>query len=150
MLPEFGSSVPFGSAEPTLVPGASYLLVVFRDTSDRLRVVTLPTRFVATSGRSGLRVFNATGIAAGLDVFVAARDAALAQAMFVDVLGDSTSAFVDVPSGLTRIRITRHLSPATLLDIPPQELLAGEGLTLVILPRARGLVIPRFFAVPNC
>jgi hypothetical protein len=149
-ISELGSQFPIDRLAPTLVPGASYLLVVFRDTSDRYRIVTLPTRFVAASGRSGLRVFNATGVAAGLDVFVAAADSALGPATFIDVAGDSTSAFVDVPARLSRIRITRRGAPGTLLDIPPMELLAGERVTIVILPQARGLSTPRFFVVPAC
>jgi len=147
---ELGSTFPLARFDPGLVPGASYLLVVFRDTSDRYRFVTLPTRFIAASGRSGLRIFNATGVAAGLDVFIAAADSALGPATFIDVLGDSTSAFVDVPAGLSRIRIARHGSSGTLLDIPPQELLAGQRATLVLLPLARGLLTPRFFIVPDC
>jgi hypothetical protein len=134
---------------PDLVPGASYLLVVFRDTTGRFRVVTLPTRFVAAAGQSGLRVFNATGLAAGLDVSVGAVGAALGPARFIDVLGDSLSAFVDLPAGLSRIRITRHGSSGTLLDIPPQDLPAGERFTLVLLS-VRGLPVPRFFIVPSC
>jgi hypothetical protein len=134
---------------PDLVPGASYLLVVFRDTTDRFRIVTLPTRFVIASGRSGLRVFNATGLAAGLDVSVAAVGAALGPATFIDVLADSLSPFVDLPAGLSRILITNHGSSETLLDIPPQDLRAGERLTLVLLS-VRGLPVPRFFIVPSC
>lgn len=134
---------------PELVPGASYLLVVFRDTADRFRIVTLPTRFVAASGGSGLRVFNATGLAAGLDVSVTAVGSALGPATFIDVLADSFSPFVDLPAGLSRIRITNHGSSGTLLDIPPQELPAGQRLTLVILS-VRGLPVPRFFIAPSC
>jgi hypothetical protein len=134
---------------PDLVPGASYLLVVFRDTTDRFRVVTLPTRFVATSGRSGLRVFNATGRAAGLDVSVGAVGSALGPATFIDVLADSLSAFVDLPAGLSSIRIASHGSSGTLLDIPPLELVAGQRLTLVLLS-VRGLPVPRFFIAPSC
>jgi len=44
---------------------------------------------------------------------------------------------VDVAAGRSRIRITRHGSSGTLLDIPPQELLAGQRATLVILPVKR-------------
>ena len=147
---ELGSTFPLGGVDPNLVPGGSFLLVVFRDTSDRFRIVTLPTRFITTPGRSGLRVFNATGVAAGLDVSVAATGSALGPATFIDVLGDSTSAFVDVPAGLSRIRITRRGSSGTLVDIPQQNLLAGDRLTLVILPPPRGLPTPRFFVIPAC
>ena len=135
--------------DPDFVPGASYLLVVFRDTADRFRIVTLPTRFVAASGQSELRVFNATGLAAGLDVSVTAVGSALGPATFVDVLAGSFSPFVDLPAGLSRIRITNHGSSGTLLDIPTQELPAGQLLTLVLMS-VRGLPVPRFFIVPSC
>jgi len=134
---------------PDLVPGASYLLVVFRDTRDRFRIVTLPTRFAAASGRSGLRVFNATGRAAGLDVSVTAVGSVPGTATFNDVLADALSPFVDLPPGLSRIHITSHGSSGTLLDIPLQELPADQRLTLVLLS-VRGLPVPRFFVVPSC
>ena len=145
-----GSPFPIARLAPVFVPGQTYLLVVFRDTSDRFRLVTLPTRFIAGSGRTGLRVFNATRLAGGLDVVVAGVGAAFGPATFRDVLGDSASAFVDVPAGVSRIRIARHGSSEALLDIPPQELFAGQRVTLVILPQARGLSTPRFFIVPDC
>jgi len=144
--PDFDAIARFA---PDLVPGASYLLVVLRDTADRFRIVTLPTRFVAGSGRSGLRVFNATGLSAGFDVSVAAVGSALGPATFIDVLADSFSAFVDLPAGLSRIRIAKHGSSGTLLDIPPQELPPGQRLTLVLLS-VRGLPVPQFFPVPSC
>jgi hypothetical protein len=147
---ELGSPFPLARLAPILVPGASYLLVILRDTSDRIRIATLPTRFTAASGRSGLRVFNATGVAAGLDVFVAAVDSALGPATLVDILGDSTSAFVDVPAVRSRIRVTRRGSPGPLVDLPPQDLLPGQRVTLVIFPLARGLSTPRFFVAPDC
>src|SRR5262249_52771676 len=147
---ENGSTFPLASLPPTLVPGETYLLVVFRDTTDRFRFVTLPARFTAISGRSGLRVFNATGFVGGLDVTAAAVGSALGPPTFTDVLGNSTSAFVDVPAGSLHIRITRHGSSATLLDIPTQELQAGQRVTLLLLPPARGLPTPVSFVVPAC
>jgi hypothetical protein len=96
-----------------------------------------------------LRVFNATGLAAGLDVSVSSAGSALGPATFIDVLGDSLSAFVDLPAGLSFIRVTNHGSPGTLLDVPPLELSVGQRLTLVLLS-VRGLLVPRFFVVPAC
>ena len=148
---EGGSAYSIGRFAPVLVPGESYVLVVFGDTLDGLRVVTLPTRFVVPPGRSGLRVFNISGLVDALDITVAGVTASsLGPVTFSDIRGESISAFVDVAPGFQRIILSRHGSSEALLDIPSLDLLEGQRLTLVILPPVRGLTVPRFFVVPAC
>jgi hypothetical protein len=74
---------------------------------------------------------------------------AFEPATFLDVFADSLSPFVDLPAGLSLIRIANHGSSGTLLDIPPQQLPVGQRLTLVLLS-VRGLPVPRFFIAPSC
>lgn len=135
---------------PELVPGLSYVVVALDGRGEEPRFVTLANTFTPASGQAGLRVLNVTGLASGLDVFLRAEAPAAGLVKLASVLGDSASAFINVPAGLALIRLTNANETSVLLDVDAQRFRAGQRVTLVILPLLVGLRALRFFIFEGC
>ena len=145
-----GSATPLPGFAPTLTAGNSFSIVAFPNSTGGVDFSTLPNAFAPASGQAGLRVFNASGIATGMDVFVTPPAAPLGTATFSNVLTGASAAFVSVPAGATEIRLTATGTTTVLFDLPSETLTAGQNVTLVIAPPASGSTTPRAFLVAGC
>ncbi|HEY9230255.1 MAG TPA: DUF4382 domain-containing protein [Gemmatimonadaceae bacterium] len=146
---QVGSTTPLTGFTPTLAVGTSYVLLAY-PSGAATQFATLTNTFTATAGQGGLRVFNATGGATALDVFVTATGAPLGTATVANAANGVASAFVSVPAGSQQIRVTNTGSTTVLLDMGAQTLTAGQNATLVIAPPAAGSTTPRAFIIAGC
>jgi hypothetical protein len=145
-----GTTTPLLGFAPTLAVGTSYVLLAYPNATGIPQFATLGNTFAPTTGQAGFRVFNATGGATGLDVFVTASGATLGTATVTNALTGVASSFVSVPTGVQQIRITNTGSTSVLLDMGTQTLTAGQNITVVVAPPAAGGTAPRAFIVAGC
>lgn len=146
-----GTTTPLPGFTPTLEVGKSYSVIAYPNAASVIQFATLPNLFTPVAGQAGLRVFNATTIAAAFDVFVTAPGATLTTPTVANVLSGASSAFVSVPAGGSQIRLTAvGTTTPVLLDFGTQTFTAGQNVTLVIAPPAAGQTAPRAFLVVGC
>jgi hypothetical protein len=144
------STTPLTGFTPTLTAGNSFSFVAYPNSTGAVQFATLSNTFTPASGQAGLRVFNATGGATGLDVFVTAPAAPLGTATIANAVSGVASSFVSVPAGSDQIRITATGSTTVLLDVGTQSFTAGQNMTLVIAPPASGSTTLRAFLIAGC
>ena len=146
-----GSSTALAGFAPTLTAGHSFSLVAYPITSAGVQFATLSNEFTPSTGQTGLRVFNATSGTTSYDVYVTAAGAPLAAPTVSNVtVGGSGSAFVSVPAGTQEIRVTTAGSTSVLVDLTSQTLNAGQNITVVIAPPAKGTTTLRAFLAAGC
>jgi hypothetical protein len=147
-----GTTTALAGFSPTLVAGNSYTFVAFPGTG-ATSFATLVNTFTPTAGQAGFRVFNASGGATALDVFVTTPPAAIATpATVIGAVSGTATPFVSVAAGtMQEIRATQTtlLTPA-VIDLQSQTLTAGTNYTLIIAPPASGTNTLRGFLVPGC
>ena len=132
-----GTTTPLPGFTPTLEVGKSYSVIAYPNAASVIQFATLPNLFTPVAGQAGLRVFNATTIAAAFDVFVTAPGATLTTPTVANVLSGASSAFVSVPAGGSQIRLTAvGTTTPVLLDFGTQTFTAGQNVTLVIAPNS--------------
>jgi hypothetical protein len=146
-----GTTTPLPGFTPTLEVGKSYSVIAYPNAANVIQFATLSNLFTPVAGQAGLRVFNATTIAAAFDVFVTVPAAPLTTPTVANVLSGASSAFVSVPAGGSQIRLTAvGTTTPVLLDFGTQTFVAGQNVTLVIAPPAAGQTAPRAFLVVGC
>lgn len=147
-----GTTTALTGFTPTLVAGNSYTFVAFPGaTAGSTSFITLANTFTPTAGQAGFRVFNATGGATALDIFVTPLAAVLSTPTVAGAVSGTATAFVSVPAGSQQIRLTQTtLLTPVLLDLGSQTLSAGTNYTLIIAPPASGTTTLRAFLVPGC
>ena len=144
------STTPLAGFAPTLTAGNSFSIIAYPNASAVVQFATLSNTFTPASGQAGLRVFNGSGSATGLDVFVTASGTPLGTATIANVLAGASSAFVSVPAGSLQVRLTTTGNTTVLLDLGSQTFTAGQNATLVIAPPMAGSTVLRGFLVPGC
>jgi hypothetical protein len=131
---------------PALTAGKGFTLVAYPGASG-VQFATVPTQFAPAAGQTGLIVFNASGGATALDVFVTPTPT-LTTPTVSNIAAGATSAIVGVPTGqMIRVTAAGTTTPV-LLNLDPQTIPAGQSVTLVIAPPAAGQL--RGFLVPSC
>jgi hypothetical protein len=142
------STTPLAGFAPTFTAGHSFTVVAY-PSAGAVLFSTLSNTFTAASGQAGLRVFNGTGGATGLDVYVTAPAAPLGTATFTNVASGASSAFASVATS-SQVRVTATGSATVLLDLGTQTLSAVQNTTIVLAPPASGQTTIRGFLVPGC
>src|SRR5512146_388539 len=122
-----GTTTPLPGLAPTFTVGNRYVLIAWPNASNVTTFNVLNNTFTPTSGQSGLRVFNATTGATGLDVYVTAPAAPLGTATFANAVSGAATAFLSVPAGASEIRVfgTGPTTPV-VVDLSSVNLTAGE------------------------
>ena len=144
-----GTTTALPGFTPTLTAGNSYTVVAFPG-GTATSFATLVNTFTPAAGQAGLRVFNVSGGATGLDAFVTSLGGPLTTATISNAVNGTASAFVSVPAGADQIRLTSTGLLTVLLDLGSQTLTAGTNYTLVVAPPASGSTTLRAFLVPAC
>lgn len=145
-----GTTTALPGFTPTLTAGNSYIVLAFPGAGSVTTFATLTNTFTPAAGQAGLRVFNASGGATGLDAFVTTLAAPLGAATVSNAVTGTATAFVSVPAGAQQIRLTTTGLTTVLLDLGSQTLTAGTNYTLVVAPPASGSTTIRAFLVPAC
>ena len=147
------STTPLSGFSPTLSAGHPFTFVAFPgQAAGTVQFASIQQAISAAAGETGLRAFNATALAAGLDVYVTAPGAPLgAAATIANVAAGAPSAsVVSVPAGASQVRITATGSTTILLDFGTQTFTAGENTMLIVAPPAANTTALRAFLVPAC
>lgn len=149
---KLGSSTALAGFPTTaLIAGQSYTYVAYPTATGTAFTSLNTSTFVPTTGSSGLQVYNASGLATGLDVYSTASGAVLGTTPTIaNTLNAASSSFVSVPSGTQQLRITSAGGSTVLLDLGNQSFTAGQNYTLIIAPPAAGSTAPRAFLVTGC
>ena len=145
-----GSTTPLPGFTTTLAAGNSFDIVAFPNATGGVSFATFGNAFTPTAGDAGLRIFNATTVPTGFDVYVTAVGAPLGTAAVTNVVSANGSSFVSVPAGTSEIRLTSTGGSTVLVDLSSQAFTAGQNATLIIAPPASGSLSPRAFLVTGC
>jgi Domain of unknown function (DUF4382) len=146
-----GSSTALSGFTPTLAAGHPFTFIAFPGSGGTVQFASIEQAITTTTGQSGLRVFNATGIPSGFDVYVTAPGASLGAATIANVApGAASASFLSVPAGSSQVRLTATGSSTVVLDLGTETFTAGQNTMLVIAPPAAGATSPRAFLVAGC
>ena len=146
-----GSTAALPGFSPVLTAGHPFTFVAFPGAGGTMQFATVEQAITTASGQAGLRAFNATSIATGVDVYVTAPGTSLGTATISNVLpGIASTAFVSVSAGPSQVRLTATGSTTVLLDFGTQTFTAGQNTMLIIAPPTAGATAPRAFLVPAC
>ena len=144
---QVGSATPLAGFTPTFAVGKSYTVLAYPNATGGVQFSTLLNEFTPTSGQAGLRVFNASGLATAVDVYVGAGS----TATVANVANGASSAFVSIPAGSSAVHLTNTGVPAVLFDAGSQMFDLGKNVTLVVAPPAAATpTVPRVFLVVGC
>jgi hypothetical protein len=152
----FSISTP-GSGTPLVSIPAQNLTAGSRHTIIALGSATAPTALFLTdnfttpaTGRAQLRIINATTVLTPFDVYVTTPGDPLGTANATNVPFNTSQAFLDVPAGLTQVRVTTPGTQTVLGTSADFTLNSGEVRTLVFTPPTTvGGAFTSFF-VPQC
>lgn len=147
-LKRSGSSTTVTSSDRTVLEGTAHTLLAYA-TGEALKTVFLTDSETAPSaGTAKLRVFNASGEAGTLDVYVTASDAALADssATVSSLAGERFGSYSEISAGSYRIRVTGYGDKTDLrLDLDAVTLASQQITTLVLTTTPGGVLVNGLF-----
>jgi len=132
--------------------GVNYTVVAYPGPLGATLFATIADVFAPVAGQSALRVFNAGATGTGYDVYVTDIGAPLATAapQFSNITSGTFSNFGNASADTPRqVRVTPTGSKVVLFDIGATALIAGQSVTLVIVPPLVGGPV-RVFSVTGC
>jgi hypothetical protein len=138
-----GSTTPITGTLPTLATGGTYVVIAYPGLSSAATFATLSGTFTPTSGRSGLRVFDAVQTSTNYDVYVTAPGAALGTPVFTNLGFSFSTPFFETDAGVRQIRFTDVNTQNVAIDAGTQTLVANKNAMLV-------LALPTTFLVATC
>jgi hypothetical protein len=133
--------------------GVNYTVIAYPGPLGTTLFATIADIFAPIAGQSALRVFNGGATGTTFDVYVTDVGAPLAAAapQFSNVTGGSFTNFGNANSDTPRqVRITATGSKVVLFDVGTFALIAGQSVTLVIVPPLVGTTPLRVFSVSGC
>lgn len=147
-LKRSGTSTTLNSTSRTVLESTAHTLLAY-STTDTLRTVFLTDSEAApTSGAAKLRVFNASGEAGTLDVYVTASSATLADSSPTTsaLAAERFSSYSEIGAGTYRIRVTGSGDKTDLrLDIDGIALADQRITTLVLTTTPGGVLVNSLF-----
>lgn len=143
-----GSSTTVTSSERSVLESTAHTLLAYA-TGETLKTVFLTDSETApSSGTAKLRVFNASGEAGTLDVYVTASDATLADssATASSLASERFSSYSEISAGSYRIRVTGYGDKSDLrLDLDAVTLASQQITTLVLSTTPGGVLVNGLF-----
>lgn len=137
-----GATTDLGGFTPLFTSGGSFTVVAFPGASGTVQFITVPDVAVIVSGRSALRVLNASSGLGTVDVYATTPSATLATANVTGVGFGNTSGTFDVPAGAVQVRLTNAGTTNVVFDAGTQTLEAGKSYTLVISSATAAILVP--------
>jgi hypothetical protein len=133
----------------TLTDGSKYTLLATGSTSIPTLIFLTDTYTTPATGRGRLRVVNAVDAGTSFDVYIGAPGP-LGTVGPLDVGFNTSPAFVDVPEGLTQVRVTIPGTQTVIGTSVNFTVNSGDVTTLVFAPATTvGGALTSFF-VPEC
>lgn len=128
-----GTTTTVIDVEPTLDPDQAYLAIAVGRLANIEPLLLADDRTAPAAGEVRVRVVHAHPLAGGVDVYVTAPGADLAQASptLGGVAFKDASGFLDLPEGQYQARLTPAGAKQVVYDSGPLTLVAGQILTLV-------------------
>jgi hypothetical protein len=112
------------------IVGGNYTALVSSNFGN-FQVSTLEWGFTPTSGRSGLRVFDAAQLLGSFDVYVTPSTSTSASLVSRNMALGVVSPFFETTPGNTLVQLTRAGALNVVFDSGVQPLVAGQSYTLV-------------------
>ncbi len=148
-----GTLLPLPGLANAYQSGVNYTVIAYPGPLGSTLFATIADVFAPVAGQSALRVFNAGATGTTYDVYVTDIGAPLAAAapQFSNITGGSFSNFGNASADAPRqVRITATGSKVVLFDVGATALIAGQSVTLVIVPPLVGTTPLRVFSVTSC
>jgi len=148
-----GTLIPVPGLASSYQSGVNYTVIAYSAALGGTVFATISDAFTPVGGQSALRVFNAGAVGTSYDVYVTDPGESLATATpaFSAITGGTFSTFGNANADTPRqIRVTNSGSKVVLLDVGNTALIAGQSMTLVIVPPLVGTSTLRSFYVTGC
>jgi hypothetical protein len=131
---------------PNFSSNGNYTVVAYTDASGNTQFTTLNNSFTASSGQSGLRVFNA---ASGSGNVVLNGNGSALNGGSTTAFGNAGS-FFSTPAGTSTYTFNTGTGTSTIATAGSQTLNAGQNSTAIIGPAATGSTTMRAFFSTGC
>jgi hypothetical protein len=138
-----GTSAGLAGFSANFAAGGSYLVIAYPGAFGATAFATLSGAFTPSSGRSGLRVFDALQSATNFDVYVTAPGAALVNPTVINLGYGFATPFIETAAGDTQVRLTDAGTTNVAADAGTRTLAAGQTYLLVV-------ATPSSFLTPGC
>jgi hypothetical protein len=135
-----GTTTDLAGFSPHFSPGGHYTLVGFPSASGGIQFASVPTATVPGTGRSALRVFNASPTIAVADVYVAAPGAAFGPPRDIGILFGTASGSFDVASGTMQVRLVS--AGPVVTDLGTFVLAADRSYTIIASSATAPILVP--------
>lgn len=138
-----GTSADLSGFAPQLAAGGRYTLVAYPAAAGSIQFVAVPAAPLVATGRSALRIVQASAALGPVDVYVITAPGAALGAPVATGLGfGGVSAAVDVAAGSQQVRLTGTGTTAVVFDAGAQALAAGVGYSLVVSSATGPILVP--------
>lgn len=140
-----GSGTAFSGFTPSFANGGNYTVVAYTGANGSTQFTTLDNTYTATSGQSGLRVFNAASGSG--DVMLSGNGSQLNNGLTTSFGNAGT--FFSTPSGSQTFSFSTA-GNSTAMGSTTMSLNAGQNNTIVLGPAASGSTALRSFVSTGC
>lgn len=137
-----GTSADLSGFAPQLAAGGRYTLVAYPAAAGSIQFVAVPAAPLVATGRSALRIVQASAALGPVDVYVTVPGAALGAPVATGLGVGGVSAAVDVAAGSQQVRLTGTGTTAVVFDAGAQALAAGVGYSLVVSSATGPILVP--------
>ena len=137
-----GTTTDLGGFTPLFSRGGRYTVVAFPGASGIVQFINVPNAAFIVSGRSALRVLNASSGLGTVDVYATTAGATLGTPNVTGVGFGNASGTFDVPAGAVQVRLTSAGTTNVVFDAGTQTLEAGKSYTLVISSATAAILVP--------
>lgn len=137
-----GSTTDLGGFTPLFSSGGRYTVVAFPGASGTVQFINVPNAAFIVSGRSALRVLNASSGLGTVDVYATTPAATLGTPNVTGIGFGNASGTFDVPAGAVQVRLTNASTTNVVFDAGTQSFEAGKSYTLVISSATAAILVP--------
>jgi hypothetical protein len=136
-----GSTTDLSGFVTTFANGGHYTLVAFPGASGTVQFISLPNTSLPATGRSELRVLNASSGLGMVDVHVTTVGATLGSPNVSGLAFGSATGTFDVAAGTMQIRLTGVGSTNVVFDAGSRVLEEGKSYTLIVSSATAALLV---------
>jgi hypothetical protein len=137
-----GSTTDLGGFTPFFSSGGRYTIVAFPGAAGTVQFINVPNAAAIVSGRSALRVLNASSGLGTVDVHATAVGATLGTPNVTGVGFGNASGTFDVPAGAVQVRLTSSGTTNVVFDAGTQTFEAEKSYTLVVSSATAAVLVP--------
>jgi hypothetical protein len=135
-----GTTAELAGFSPRFSPGGRYTLVGFPSAAGGIQFATIPTATLPNTGRSALRIFNASPTITTADVYVTVPGTAFGAPRETGILFGSASGSFDVPAGTVQVRLV-SVGPV-FTELGSFVLTADRSYTIIATSATAPILVP--------